>query len=524
MIKILIAYVLFFCLSCTSCNGKNGNSDADDINDFPDSDKDTETVDGEKDLSDDLSDEADTEPEVPDVSDEEYIDNDYQGAEECPDLIDAKFPYYNDDKSIHFCRKCDKPTVKDPQCVENLWKDTAAALYKVKPEAECENGYPCDMDSIVPGTIETWEEIEEMVGKKLPYRPHECDRVLNHARWAADSTAGAVKHFNISGGKVGLFLTNLEVDYKKYRTDRKAMEYDPATQKYRALSPSTMEEGAYNKGCMFHVINNFNFSSETNNITRYLAYSCTDGRRRVIYPRTIRYVSYTPALNDNWVIANVQEEDGGPKYTMYAKVDSWKWTKLMPELSYRPNIVNDKGVFYTGEFKAYYCDFSKKPESVEDCVLINENETEEVRYPVASIDDDTEILYETFTGGKFVIKRLKIGEGGKKEYSVYLSGFLSENETWKPYGLGLRKVTGDTLLYNEFLFENSGKVDGNACFYNRKTEKKHCMKKVSESEQYNISFLEWEGKWLVYQFIGRSTQAVRDLDCYCEKEGVCPFE
>jgi hypothetical protein len=52
------------------------------------------------------------------------------------------------------------------------------------------------------------------------------------------------------------------------------------------------------------------------------------------------------------------------------------------------------------------------------------------------------------------------------------------------------------------------------------------MKKLADhpfKTNPNLGFGEWEGKWIVYQFLQGSTQAVRDLDCYCEKEGVCPF-
>ena len=49
------------------------------------------------------------------------------------------------------------------------------------------------------------------------------------------------------------------------------------------------------------------------------------------------------------------------------------------------------------------------------------------------------------------------------------------------------------------------------------------MKKVEGKEKYYFAHDEWEGKWLLYQFKGVALQAVRDLDCYCEQEGVCPF-
>jgi len=524
MRNILIILLLLLFWSCTSCNGNTPKSDKDGFTEN-DTENDIDMTRPDKD-SDDLSDEALAESDETD-DEVELADVDYQGAEECPELKVAKFPYYNDDLSIHFCRKCDKPTVKDPQCVENLWKDTAAALYTVSPESECENGYPCDMPMIIPETLEEWIAYEEKIGHKFPYRPHECDMVLSPGSWATDSIAGAVKYFDISNGKVGLFLSNISLDYKKYRTYAKTMEYDPATQKYRALSPIVQEMGAYNKGCMLHLVNNFHYYESENNTTRYLTYSCSDGTRQVVYPRTIRFVSYTPALSEKWAIANIQEEDGAPDYTMYAKVGTWKWTKLMEGLSYQPVIVNGKAIFYADSFKGYYCDLSKNPKSVDDCILVNENENEGIRYPLINEDDETEIIYEahdTQSLSGFQVKRLKIENDGTKKYSKFMETHFSEDETWFIAGYPLQRVTKDMVFYNEALIESEGARDGNACFYNRNTDKAVCMKKVDGMEKYYFGYGEWEGKWMAYQFRATSTQCVRDLDCYCEKEGVCPFE
>ncbi|HPY13513.1 MAG TPA: hypothetical protein PLD55_07875 [bacterium] len=516
-IIVFQALLLFLFWSCTSCNGNNPENDTENDIDMTRPDKD----------SDDLSDEAlaESEDAESDETDDEveYADVDYQGAEECPELKVAKFPYYNDDLSIHFCRKCDKPTVKDPQCVENLWKDAAAALYAVAPEAECENGYPCDMPQLKPRTQAEWDE-DVKAYPALPYRPHECDMVLSPRGWATDSTAGAIKHFDISDGKVGLFLNNVVLDYKKYRTYAKTMEYDPETRKYRALSPIVQEAGSYNKGCMLHLVNNFHFYETVNNTTRYLAHSCSDGTRRVVYPGTIRFVSYTPALSEKWAIANIEVKDGEGSSAMYAKVGTWKWTKLMEGLAYFPEIVNDKAIFYTDSFKGYYCDLSKNPKSVDDCMLVNENESEEIRYPLINEDDETEILYESDMSGVFSIKRLKIGTEGKKEYSKLITTHESTDEVWKGSGYAIQRVTQETVFYNELLYEeNGGTRDGNSCFYNRKTKKTVCMKKVQGMEKYYFGYGEWEGKWMVYQFRAVALQAIRDLDCYCEKEGVCPF-
>ncbi|HOG43718.1 MAG TPA: hypothetical protein PK560_06515, partial [bacterium] len=91
-----------------------------------------------------------------------------------------------------------------------------------------------------------------------------------------------------------------------------------------------------------------------------------------------------------------------------------------------------------------------------------------------------------------------------------------------PSGYALDKVTNGIVFYEELLNDGNSR-DSNACFYNRKTGKTVCMKKVEGMGRYYFGYGEWEGKWMVYQFRAVALQAIRDLDCYCEKEGVCPF-
>ena len=172
---ILTLFAIFLVFSCSSKSESKNDSDA--ISDADIDSQDSETIkddtnsEEDSDFIDD-SDDDDSETDDSDSDTDEPLDVDYQGAEDCPKLSEAKFPYYNDDKSIHFCRKCDTPTVKDPQCMENLWKEAAARLYAISPESECEN-YPCDMNGIRNRTLEDWIESEEKTGHRFPYRPHE---------------------------------------------------------------------------------------------------------------------------------------------------------------------------------------------------------------------------------------------------------------------------------------------------------------------------------------------------------------
>ncbi|HRZ80353.1 MAG TPA: hypothetical protein P5044_10115, partial [bacterium] len=61
--------------------------------------------------------------------------------------------------------------------------------------------------------------------------------------------------------------------------------------------------------------------------------------------------------------------------------------------------------------------------------------------------------------------------------------------------------------------------------------KKYCMKKMDNDGSYSdgttmfpYGFSEFEGKWLLYQKINSTPLILRDMDCYCKEEGVCPFE
>ena len=530
-LRILIFVLVTSLVACSS--GNKAKNDSDTVPDADSNTQDSETTDNDSDIQDsgaiddsdrDTTDIDDTGTDDSDIDIDEPLDVEYQGAEDCPELSKAKFPYYNDDKTIHFCRKCDTPTVKDPQCMANLWKEAAAKLYAVSPESECKDGYPCDMSDLKPQTLQDWISLEEKINHKFPYRPHECDMILDanltssEGNWVSDGTAGSFKHFNISDGKIGIKLENISTKLKNYTTTSKVMIYDPAEKKYKAIAPMFADMLAYHKGCFLYMGLDFRESKSDS----YLFYTCEDGSRKVVYPGKINWLSYTPALSEKWAVANIQEEDGGSKYTMYAKVGEWKWTKLMKGLSYGPQIVNDKVIFYDDYFKAYYCDLSKNPQSVADCIVVNETETEEIRTPVINKDDESEIIYESDISENMSMKCLKIGANGKKEYSLVTDKHESADDVWEGGGFGIKKVTKDSIFYNESLYGN-GERDGNACFHNRKTKKTTCMKRVEGMEKYYFGYDEWEGKWLLYQFRGVALQAVRDLDCYCEKEGVCPF-
>ena len=56
------------------------------------------------------------------------------------------------------------------------------------------------------------------------------------------------------------------------------------------------------------------------------------------------------------------------------------------------------------------------------------------------------------------------------------------------------------------------------------------MKKMDKDEEFNgipiypYGDAEFEGKWLLYQKLNSTPLILRDMECYCKEEGVCPFE
>lgn len=114
MKKSLILGVIFLSLFAgCSDSGSSEKSDSDPILTDVDQDE-PSAVDGDNASSESPEEKSDADP--------------YGGAEECPDLKDAKFPYERTDGKIHFCRRCDTIADDDPQCIRNLWKENSESF------------------------------------------------------------------------------------------------------------------------------------------------------------------------------------------------------------------------------------------------------------------------------------------------------------------------------------------------------------------------------------------------------------
>ncbi len=451
--------------------------------------------------------------ENPDA-DIEYIPNTHTGNEDCPALASAKFPYYDTDGTIHFCRKCDQVRKNDPQCVRNQWIDANKQLCTDYPQYDCYD-YPCDMPWLEP------------IYKEDPYYPglHECDTSLsakNPHNW--DSGIHTFKHFNISDGNVGFYMGNAHTPSLTYRANRRLFEYSITNKQYRVRAAPAYSALTYHKGAFLAGLGN-----SATDYAAYVLYVNPTDDFRIVYNQPIRTITYTPVLTDKWVFANIQESDGAANKLSYAKVGEWKWTSLGYGTGNEPYIVGGRLIFYDDNFIGYYCDLDKSPQTLADCGKVN-RDGEQIRFPVPDTEDNRLIYFETVTQHDRII-RLDL-RGATPVYEEFPLQDI-EPET---YMIPIQNVRGNMLIYqNNFLITPSDPSyagEGKLCFYRIDQKRSICMKPVEHvfdgkvlPIKYNFGYSDWDGgHFLAWQTTFFSNLIVRDMDCYCEKEGVCPFE
>ena len=514
--KIIALFLIFLVFSCSSSHSSNDtdvmpntDSDSDDI----------ETVDDDSDSQEaEIVDDYDEMPDVDADSDTEKPDSD-----ECqPPLSEAQFPYYDANGKITFCRpNCDTPTEDDPICIGNLWDEQNDKLCHEYPEYSC-CGFPCVMESFKPMTIDDVVAYDPTARDFISM--HKCDLLINQMTWVLDGSGGAVKSWNMSDGKIAFHVYPLLLNSEKWPVESKYVAYDIATQKYSFIIPSRHQEQAYFRGKRLALISDKR-SLDLNNSNIFLAYISDDGKVEIVYDKKVKSISYEPALNEKWAFVNLVDANG--KRMMYAKVGEWKWTSLGNGLGWEPEIVGNRLAFYRDDFKGYICDLDKYPKSLDECFNINDGE--KVRYVVLDKEDSNRAVYSA-NQGKIVLMEYK---DGKWNYSDLITAF-SDEITGKVNVLGfiINMFRGNILLYEEaFTIGEQSVVSANKlCYYNMKSKKSYCMKKMDDQSEYNgvpvytYGDAEFEGKWLLYQTLNSTSVILRDMDCYCLEEGICPFE
>ena len=518
-ISIFTVLLPFLFLLCISCNSDSPKNDSDSVADNDTkNDIDSIKVDAD-DLSDDPSDEAlaeleDTESEEAD--DVEFADVDYQGAEDCPALKAAKFPYYNNDGSIHFCRKCDKPTIDDPQCVKNLWSEANKKYFEKFPTLDCLN-YPCVI-----------ENMKAVVKGETSYSLTDCDKFLtprNGEVWSAGREDWR-HHFFDKGKVIFDMYTSISSTSEGYTypTDGRVFSYNPERDEYTVIMPNNgVNTLAYYNGKYISQTMNYNKISDKDSFstafkTQFLVMYEEGKGYRVIYPGTVRFIPYSSiTISDDWIFMVFQEEDGKQYQMKYAKVGEWdKWYEMERETVNVPNLSGDNLAFYNNEGKAYICDLSKLPKKVSDCKLIN-REGEYIYNPVTNKTDPTRFAYTKLTVNQEIIMTVvKIEDSGFK----YTDSTVPCQSKKEVTGYGVDQFKDDMIVHAEVFKVDQDKRSAQPCYYDVKTQKNTCQNWADQG------IADFEGsKYLLYHTFKATGLILRNMECYCKLEpDACPFD
>ena len=513
ILNLLVVLLVFLIFSCSSSHSSN------DTGILPDADIDSQ----DSEIQDEDSDSQDS--EIVDDSDEMSVHDSDSGSEksdsdECqPPLSEAQFPYYDANGKITFCRPgCDTPTADDPICIGNLWDEQNDALCHEYPEYAC-CGTPCILESLKPMTKEEVNEMYTVANTAM----HKCDLKISPWSWVNDSSNGVVKAWNMSERKVGFQIYPTKTKYEQWPSKRKHITYNIDTKQYSLVIPSQHQEQAYHKGKRLGLISDKR-SYDLNNENIFLAYIDDDAKVEIVYDKKVKSISYEPALNEKWAFVNLGEV--GSKRMIYAKVGEWKWTSLGDGVANHTSLADDYLGIYDDNKNGYICNLSKNPKSFSDCMKIN-RENEKVSIIRFNQEDPSEFVFNLNGIG---ITKAKIENEKIVDYQTIISDFTPETAD-NAYTLSPYQLRGKLLLFVEITYRDGVGSGGRLCYYRMDKNKKYCMKKMEKDETYSdettifpYGFSEFESKWLLYQKINSTPLILRDMECYCEEEGICPFE
>ena len=414
--------------------------------------------------------------------------------------IKTNFPFKDKDGNPTFCRPgCDTPTETDPQCVRNIWEWDNWSEYQVYLEAEKKDPeqkwerecypWPCKLP-----------DMKSLSGEDLKTP---CDRYISVNGY--DGTTGYVWSHGMSNGVAGMLMSN------------GAIEYDPGKDEFFKLGQAA--------GRLIYNENRYIVSVEDRDNTEKDIKSFVVSIERkndkyyyeLIYDNKVHdaFFSRPPFVGKDWVLIQVCEGIDGACDVKYAKSDKWEWHSLNVGKVQEGNIVDDRLSFIlhdgTADRQIYYCDMSKYPSSFKDCTKItrepNPGEYEQGHSPRIDEDNKNRLIYYINDAPEPTLVEVNIGEGKDPKYNEIKVGQRFQTE----------KVKGNVLMYTTS--DNDGNFMG--CWYRFDKNKSYCPV-AHDWVTTDMLFPTFTEKWQLFK--GTVTFLLRDWECYCKEEGVCPFE
>ena len=306
----------------------------------------------------------------------------------------------------------------------------------------------------------------------------------------------------------------------------RAIEYNVEKDEYKTVAYAPHATGYnYNRFIFYSSSDNIladDFDKEFDHTHVFSAKEIENGdyKFEMIYtsPDHREWFARPPFVGENWVVIQMKHRDTNELKVLYSKVDEWSWIEYKGDSKlHEGNIVGDKLSYMNYNREVYVCDLSKSPVEKSDCRRIDR--PEEVVFSPRLDEENTDLLYYQ-DSGKSYITRVDL----KEEIPVY-SELPTQASEEKTTGYDPMQIKGNMIHYNES-FMNGSRLDYKACFYNINKKKSYCPHTVIRESlgRYDMGFNSWDGKYQLWKTPSGTFSGLRDMECYCKEEGVCPFE
>ena len=180
------------------------------------------------------------------------------------------------------------------------------------------------------------------------------------------------------------------------------------------------------------------------------------------------------------------------------------------------NIVDDRLSFIINdgiaERQIYYCDLSKYPSSIKECTKVTrklDSGYELGHSPRIDENDKNRLVFYSYTRTEGVLVEVKFEDGKEQVYKEIVVGRLARPN----------KIEGNLMMATSIPPEEPSNLVG--CFYRFDKNKLYCPVKHDWPTE-DMAFPTFSGKWQLYK--GEVSYTMRDWECYCKEENICPFE
>ena len=427
----------------------------------------------------------------------------------------AGFPLKDANGKITFCRSgCDTPTENDPQCARNLWDWLNWKHYQeyLNGKNGADFGSKYNYKECYPWPC----VLPEVKSNEVSYSP--CDHTLGSNDLHADS--GTLYDLRVENGFIGGEMLNGGIGAR-------TLVFDIANNTFMSIASSGNGTGYRAGRLIFYSITNDVMSRPEEGIGNTYIFSAkknaTGYKYELIYDDLAHMARFSrpPLVGEKWVVLNIEHRTSGMQEVVYAKVDEWQWHDLKFGKVYEGNIVDNRLTFITDQREIYVCDLDKLPfDPSKECTRID-RAGETAYQPRLNEEDKNQLVY--FAGvGEYGITLVDLSEA-TPQYTL-LPATSSETQAMGTYP---HQFKGALILYDEMFMpiNEETRADYKACFYRIDLKKNYCPSKPSFSDgRYDQGYNSFDNKFQLWKVPSAGLARFRDIQCYCEKEGVCPFE